>query len=160
MTSRNKRKQAVKRKIQEVADDVLSEDDLDASDVDASGNIADLICDSEEESQLVEEDNMTQEQEAEQLLKEFPFERSLLTETSSTGPRRSKRCKKTPTRYFETYCVDTFLNAGGKLTEEDIKDVFESSDEEGGSDGDDDEDYNTEEGEDKEVVNVGYAVGC
>lgn len=133
-----------------------SEDEYDADirsgDEDSEGSLVDFIVDDEtddeegEEEDGSEEEELNESQEASQLNEEFPFDRSLLEETSSTGPRRSRRARKQVERYVDDKFTDLFCRG------EDLNEISEALGEEDAGDGDeeaedelpqddDDEDY-------------------
>jgi hypothetical protein len=135
-----------------------SEDEYDADirsgDEDSEGSLVDFIVDDEtdgeegeeEEEDGSEEEELNESQEASQLNEEFPFDRSLLEETSSTGPRRSRRARKQVERYVDDKFADLFCRG------EDLNEISEALGEEDAGDGDeeaedelpqddDDEDY-------------------
>ena len=129
--------------------------DIRSGDEDSEGSLIDFIVDDEtdgeegeeEEEDGSEEEELNESQEASQLNEEFPFDRSLLEETSSTGPRRSRRARKQVERYVDDKFADLFCRGedlneiSEALGEEDAGDGDEEAEDELPQDDDDDEDY-------------------
>ena len=137
----------------------------DASDVDENtGNIRNLIVsDSETEQPVPVREPQTKEEEAKQLIEEFPYSPSLLRVENNDGPRRSKRARKETKRYWDDSYTKTFLSKGGKLTKKDIENIYEEEDDEDPKEEEDDdyeESDDDEEDDDNVDIYVGVAIGC
>ena len=79
-----------------------SEDDRSTDGSDSEGSLVDFIVKDEEDNFEAENllpDNPDEKTEVQLLQEEFPYDRRLLEETPSTGPRRSKRQRRSVTRY-------------------------------------------------------------
>ncbi len=167
--NKRKRRSTKKATAVESVHDVVpprSPEKLDDSDVDNNGNIEGLIASSEDEEHVPQRE-LNEEEEAQQLLEEFPYSPSLLHDTNeSAGPRRSRRKRTETKRFFPPEYVKVFLNEGGKVTEEDLEDILKSSSDE--EEDEEEEDYEAEDDdeEDDEDDNKnndytsGYALGC
>ena len=135
-------------------------DDETASDADEDGNLIGLIASESEEEEIVhQKENLTGEEEAKELLEEFPYDRALLEETNDGGPRRSRRTRKSTKRFFHPDYVKTFMTKGGALTSEDVEDVY-GSDSEQETETHSDEEESEYENDEAELEYEGYAVGC
>lgn len=69
---------------------------------DNGSDLEDFLANEEEneDSDVLEDSDCDETTEAQALVNEFPFDRSLLQESSTTnGVRRSRRSRKAPTRY-------------------------------------------------------------
>lgn len=78
------------------------EDDTRSDDSDTEGSLVDFIVKDEsgDESEIEQVSDPPQNQpEHITLLEEFPYDKRLLEEDNSNGPRRSKRRRKNVTRY-------------------------------------------------------------
>ena len=107
-----------------------SEDDRSSDGSDSEGSLVDFITKSEDE-EVESEDEATdvplkKDEIAKQLLEEFPYDKSLLNETNTSGPRRSRRQRKNITRYrdpeYEKLMMDDVEMDGIELSEEDVGD--------------------------------------
>ncbi len=79
-----------------------SEDDRSTDGSDTEGSLVDFIVKDEEDNSDAESllpDNLDEKTEVQLLREEFPYDKRLLEETTSTGPRRSKRQRRSVTRY-------------------------------------------------------------
>ena len=92
-----------------------------------------------EESE-VEEDTRD---EVTQLIEDFPFDKSLLEEDNTGGPRRSRRNRKAVVRYQDPNY--------GKLMYDDASDISESDDEQNKKTEQEEEDFIMEEDSDDET---------
>ena len=79
------------------------EDDARSTDgSDSEGSLKDFILHSEdEEEEEQEEKEVDASTLANELVEEFPFDKSLLEEQNTSGPRRSRRTRQAPTRYVD-----------------------------------------------------------
>lgn len=111
---------------------------------DSEGSLVDFIVkggDSEEEEESeVEEDTRD---EVTQLIEDFPFDKSLLEEDNTGGPRRSRRNRKAVVRYQDPNY--------GKLMYDDASDISESDDEQNKKTEQEEEDFIMEEDSDDET---------
>jgi len=146
---------------------IESSDDENASDIDGKGNVIDLIASDEEqvEHEHVDEPQNSKE-ELNDLLQSFPYDPSLLESDNSNVRRRSKRKRKPVERFFHKDYVKTFLTRGGKLTEKDVREIYENSDSDDDASGvntaSEDEDYEQkeEEIESQSEKDEEYEYGC
>ena len=79
------------------------EDERSTDGSDSEGSLKDFILHSEdeEEEEEQEEKEMDASTLANELVKEFPYDKSLLEEQNTSGPRRSRRTRQAPTRYVD-----------------------------------------------------------
>lgn len=82
---------------------------------DSEGSLVEFIAksDGEEEEAVVLSDD-----DAIDLVKEFPFDARLLEEDDATGPRRSRRTKKVPVRYVDPNYAKLMLDDVSDLEDE------------------------------------------
>ena len=77
-----------------------SDDDQRSTDGSDNGSdLEDFLVKSEDEEDDVQMESEDETTEAQTLLDEFPYDRSLLQESSSSGVRRSRRTRKSVQRY-------------------------------------------------------------
>ena len=112
-------------------------DDLDERSTDGSDNGSDLedfLVGSEDEEMLKSDVDSEQDETAEAttLLDEFPYDKSLLQEDDTVGPRRSKRARRSVARYQDPDYLKLMLD---DVDESDLKDddneVAENEDSDG-----------------------------
>ena len=83
----------------------IEEEERSTDGSDSEGSLKDFIMGSEDEEE--EEEASEKEEEvdettlANELVEEFPFDKSLLEESKTEGPRRSRRARKAVTRYVD-----------------------------------------------------------
>lgn len=131
------------------------------SDVDEHGNIAGLIASDDESDVQPEiqttERTLTKEEEVKELLESFPYSPSLLKEQpDSSGPRRSRRKRKAPTRFFPKEYVDVFLQKGGKIDREDVEAVYTEELSDNSEHNSEDEEYSLDREDDDDDYNSDY----
>ena len=98
----------------------MSDRDDDARSTDGSdseGSLVDFIIKSDDEEEE-EEPVVLSDDDVVDLVKEFPFDKRLLEEHDTTGPRRSRRTKKDPTRYVDPNYAKLMLDDVSDLEEE------------------------------------------
>ena len=108
-------------------------DDVEARSTDGSDNGSDLedfLVNSEDDDDVYMESDEDEATAAKKLLDEFPYDKSLLTQESSTGPRRSRRTRNSVQRYQDPDYMKLMMD------DADPKDVFEDSDDGGGEESD------------------------
>lgn len=118
---------------------------------DSEGSLVDFIVkgnDSEEEEESeVEEDTRD---EVTQLVEDFPFDKSLLEEDNTGGPRRSRRNRKTVVRYQDP-------NYGKLMYDDvDVEKLSDSDDEQNKKKQEEEEDFTMEEDSDDETDDSEY----
>ena len=123
------------------------EDDARSTDgSDSEGSLKEFILHSEEEEEEEEEIEVDASTLANELIEEFPYDKSLLSEERKEGvPRRSRRARKVPTRYVD----DRYA----QLMYDDVEmDKLSDSDDEARpvNNESDDDDYDEEEDSDDE----------
>lgn len=159
-------KKTKKRKMKVEEDDCppRSSDD-EASDADENGNLIGFIADETDEETLVKEPE-TKEDEQKELLQDLKEdERKALEEARAAdragGPRRSRRARKEPKRFFHPDYVKTFLEKGGEISVDDVADVYAASDSsENEQVSSDDEEYTPGSGDDKSEQEDLLGFGC
>jgi hypothetical protein len=122
------------------------DDDTRSEDSDSEGSLVDFIVkddDSEDESRIEEMSDPPQQQpEHITLLEEFPYDRKLLEEDQSNGPRRSKRKRSAVTRYrdpeYEKLMFDDVDKEALVVDSSSDKEAASESEFEGSSDESDD----------------------
>lgn len=104
-------------------------DDLDECEArstdgsDTEGSLCEFIVKDEDDENL-DEENSDDRPEHKVLLEEFPYDKELLKESNSSGPRRSKRKRTNVTRYRDPdYAKLMFEDVG----EDDLSDSGESN---------------------------------
>lgn len=113
---------------------------------DSEGSLVDFVVkdvDSEDEEEIeVQEDTRD---EVTQLVEDFPFDKSLLEEDNTGGPRRSRRNRKTVVRYQDP-------NYGKLMYDDvDVEKLSDSDDELKKKKEEEEEDFSMEEDSDEET---------
>jgi hypothetical protein len=118
---------------------------------DSEGSLVDFIVknnDSEDEVESEVEDDTRDE--VTQLVEDFPFEKSLLEEDNTGGPRRSRRNRKNVVRYQDP-------NYGKLMYDDvDVDKISDSDDEENNKKKEEEEDFTMEEDSDDETDDSEY----
>ena len=106
---------------------------------DSEGSLVDFIVKGDDDDDDIEiEVQPDTRDEVTQLVEDFPFDKALLKEDTSGGPRRSKRNRKQVTRYQDANY--------GKLMYDDVDmDKLSDSDEDNKNNNDDEEEFAVEE---------------
>jgi len=76
-----------------------SEDDRSTDGSDSEGSLVDFVVNDDECEVQPLPDHPNEKNEVELLQEEFPYDKRLLEQDTSTGPRRSKRQRRTVSRY-------------------------------------------------------------
>ena len=98
-------------------DDVRSTDGSDSE-----GSLREWIARSDEEEDHSGDGLSSDDDEVTTLVNEFPFEKSLLEENTTDGPRRSRRNKRTPNRYVDNNYAQIMLADVSDFEEEEEDD--------------------------------------
>lgn len=126
---------------------------------DSEGSLCDFIAhddnsEAEEESVVSGEE---EENEGAALQKEFPFDRNLLEERSSDGPRRSRRTRKPVTKYVDEHYAKLMFDDVETDNLESSEEDFEQEDDEVFAveeNSSDDEESDDEENQEEEEDNM------
>ena len=111
---------------------------------DSEGSLVDFIVkDAKSDEEIESEPEEDTRDEVTQLVEDFPYDKTLLEEDTSGGPRRSRRNRKAVVRYQDPNY--------GKLMYDDASDISESDDEQNKKTEQEEEDFIMEEDSDDET---------
>jgi hypothetical protein len=134
---------------------LYSDEERSTDGSDSEGSLVDFIVkDDDDDEDTIEQ--MPEVDEATMLQESFPYEKELLQEKPSTGPRRSKRKRKAVTRYqdpsysklmYDDVDVQDVLKSSSENEQPSEDSAFEVSDDESGDSSDDSSVEHTNEGD-------------
>ncbi len=141
---------------------LLSEEERSTDGSDSEGSLKDFLASEEDESSGDDLSDTEEENDDTALLKEFPYDKALLEEASSTGPRRSRRVRKQTTHYVDERYVKLMLADVESDLDEDQEDDQEEDQETQSFSSlyseDDDSENDSENDDEKSVAENGETV--